>query len=334
MRLVLAILMLVAASRGAVSQPADCSTEPTSGPTLPLALDLAGRRNVPPGTTGQAYIDVPLTPPGIACRDARTARRPMSCAANPAICCAGQARRTCMWRCNDNLGVAATQSCDTTAVAHDRYAESTEWLTRIAGEDPRPCDCCSCCCQCCLADASASAAAIRRRLRTPPLLCRQAQRRSAPMARRRPADNSPRRLHRRYPRHLPHDLTGEQHMRIHWNARIAQHQRGPGVAGVERIVGFRRGVEDAADIRTVGKPYRRNRQRSFPGRATVASRSARRPPAASAASPPGGPRTPPSAAHAAQSSGSHSCSETARRASRLSLRSAPCRTRVRRSRTP
>jgi len=76
MRLVFAILMLVAASRGAVSQPADCPTEPTSGPTVPLALDLAGRRNVPPGTTGQVYIDVPLTPPGIACRDLRARPSP------------------------------------------------------------------------------------------------------------------------------------------------------------------------------------------------------------------------------------------------------------------
>jgi hypothetical protein len=69
MRFALAILMLVAATRGLASQPADCPTEPASGQTMPLTLDLAGRHNVPPGTTGQAYIDVPLTAPGIACRD-------------------------------------------------------------------------------------------------------------------------------------------------------------------------------------------------------------------------------------------------------------------------
>jgi hypothetical protein len=35
-----------------------------------LALDLAGRNGVPSRTTGQAYITVPLTPPGMACHDA------------------------------------------------------------------------------------------------------------------------------------------------------------------------------------------------------------------------------------------------------------------------
>ncbi|HME19807.1 MAG TPA: hypothetical protein VKI44_00315 [Acetobacteraceae bacterium] len=70
MRLVLVALLLVVVSRGAAAQPADCPTEPSAGPMLPLALDLAGRTGVPSGTTGQAYVAVPLTPPGIACRDA------------------------------------------------------------------------------------------------------------------------------------------------------------------------------------------------------------------------------------------------------------------------
>ena len=72
MRFALAILLLVSTSCGAAAQPADCPTapEPSSGPTLPLALDLAGRTGVPSGTTGQVYVTVPLTPPGMACHDA------------------------------------------------------------------------------------------------------------------------------------------------------------------------------------------------------------------------------------------------------------------------
>ena len=72
MRFVLAVLLPWLALCGATAQPADCPTEPTSGPTLPLALDLAGRTGVPKNTTGQALLAVPLTPPGVACRDALT----------------------------------------------------------------------------------------------------------------------------------------------------------------------------------------------------------------------------------------------------------------------
>ncbi len=70
MRSAFALLLLLSASCGAAAQPADCPTESSSGPTLPLALDLAGRNGVPFGTTGQAYVTIPLTPPGIACHDA------------------------------------------------------------------------------------------------------------------------------------------------------------------------------------------------------------------------------------------------------------------------
>jgi hypothetical protein len=70
MRLVAAmLLMTMLMLRGAVAQPADCPVEPSEGSTLPLKLDLAGRTGVPPGTTGQAYIAVPMTPPGYACED-------------------------------------------------------------------------------------------------------------------------------------------------------------------------------------------------------------------------------------------------------------------------
>jgi hypothetical protein len=72
MRFVLAsLLLLIAAVRGGAAQTADCRVDPSSGPTLPLALDLAGRPGVPAGTTGQAYVGVPTNPPGVACRDAR-----------------------------------------------------------------------------------------------------------------------------------------------------------------------------------------------------------------------------------------------------------------------
>ena len=74
------------------------------------------------------------------------------------------------------------------------------------------------------------------------------------------------RLHRRDPRHLFHDLTGEQHVRVDRQAAVAQHQRGPGVAGVERVVGFPRGIEHAAEIGTVGKPHRRTVRLPFPAR--------------------------------------------------------------------
>ncbi len=70
MRFVLAALLPWLALCGAAAQPADCPIEPSSGPTIPLALDLAGRTGVPATTTGQALVAVPLTPPGVACRDA------------------------------------------------------------------------------------------------------------------------------------------------------------------------------------------------------------------------------------------------------------------------
>ena len=68
----LAVLLATIALGGADVAPADCPTETSPGPTLPLSIDLQGRRGVPSGTTGQAYIDVPLTPPAVACREAPT----------------------------------------------------------------------------------------------------------------------------------------------------------------------------------------------------------------------------------------------------------------------
>jgi hypothetical protein len=76
MRHVLAgFLSLMIASPAAVARGPDCqtelSTEPSAGSTMPLSLDLSGRPGVPLGTTGQAYVAVPMQPPGIACRDAK-----------------------------------------------------------------------------------------------------------------------------------------------------------------------------------------------------------------------------------------------------------------------
>jgi hypothetical protein len=63
-------LLMMIALRGLAAQPADCPTDHVAGPTLPLALDLAGRPGVAKGVGGQAYVDVPMGPPGVACREA------------------------------------------------------------------------------------------------------------------------------------------------------------------------------------------------------------------------------------------------------------------------
>ncbi len=68
MRLALTLLFIAAGLNGAGAQPADCAAELSAGPTVPLALDLGGRAGVPSGTTG--FVNVPLVPPGTACRDA------------------------------------------------------------------------------------------------------------------------------------------------------------------------------------------------------------------------------------------------------------------------
>jgi hypothetical protein len=71
MRFVFAGLLLMMAAQSAdAAQPADCPVEPSTGPMLPLSLDLAGRPGVPASTTGKAYVAVPMGAPGVACRDA------------------------------------------------------------------------------------------------------------------------------------------------------------------------------------------------------------------------------------------------------------------------
>jgi hypothetical protein len=61
------LLLLVLASFRVAAQPADCPSVPSTEPMLPLALDLAGRPGVPRGVTGQAYVDLPMGAPGVAC---------------------------------------------------------------------------------------------------------------------------------------------------------------------------------------------------------------------------------------------------------------------------
>jgi hypothetical protein len=90
MRCFLAVSLLLSLSLHAVAQPANCPQEQVTAPVLPLGLDLAGR--VPSGTTGRAYVAVPMAPPGIACRTIPPP--PMFCAVSLVICCEDRAGRT------------------------------------------------------------------------------------------------------------------------------------------------------------------------------------------------------------------------------------------------
>jgi hypothetical protein len=64
-------LLVVLLPATGVAQPADCPRPPAEGPGLPLSLDLAGRPGVPAGTSGQAYLQIPVDPTGgYACEDA------------------------------------------------------------------------------------------------------------------------------------------------------------------------------------------------------------------------------------------------------------------------
>jgi len=66
MRIALALGFLFVAQAAAQAQPADCPADPSadSGGVLPLAFDIGRRPGVPRGTTGQAYVGVPIPPPG------------------------------------------------------------------------------------------------------------------------------------------------------------------------------------------------------------------------------------------------------------------------------
>ena len=70
MRIHLALALLLTAPCVAIAQPADCPALPSTGSMLPLSLDLANRPGVPPGTTGQAWIGVPMEAPRTNCGEA------------------------------------------------------------------------------------------------------------------------------------------------------------------------------------------------------------------------------------------------------------------------
>ena len=51
----------------ALAQPADCPTLPPQGPGIGVSVDLAGRAGVPGGTTGKAFVPVPMQAPQTDC---------------------------------------------------------------------------------------------------------------------------------------------------------------------------------------------------------------------------------------------------------------------------
>jgi hypothetical protein len=74
LRLALAVgpvlgLVLGVAASDAMGQPADCQTRPAAGPSLPLAIDLAGRPGVPAGVTGKIFVAVPMQAPQTECSE-------------------------------------------------------------------------------------------------------------------------------------------------------------------------------------------------------------------------------------------------------------------------
>ena len=65
-----AVALLLLLAGGADAQPADCTPAPVMGPVVPMGIDIAGRPGVPKGTSGQAYVGVPMgAPAGNACAD-------------------------------------------------------------------------------------------------------------------------------------------------------------------------------------------------------------------------------------------------------------------------
>jgi hypothetical protein len=63
--------LILVLAHAAVAQPADCVVAPVVGPVVPMGIDIAGRPGAPKGTSGQAYVGVPLgAPGGNACADA------------------------------------------------------------------------------------------------------------------------------------------------------------------------------------------------------------------------------------------------------------------------
>jgi hypothetical protein len=50
-----------------MAQPADCPRDPAPAATLPLSIDLGGRPGVPKDAAGEAFLDLPASPPGPDC---------------------------------------------------------------------------------------------------------------------------------------------------------------------------------------------------------------------------------------------------------------------------
>ena len=63
LRFVLAMLM----APGARAQPADCPTLPATGPSVQVGVAIGGAPGVPSGTTGRAYVPVPMQAPRTDC---------------------------------------------------------------------------------------------------------------------------------------------------------------------------------------------------------------------------------------------------------------------------
>jgi hypothetical protein len=55
-------MLFLLASIWLAAAQADCPIAPSSGASLPMAIDLGGRPSVAAGTSGQVYLNVPILP--------------------------------------------------------------------------------------------------------------------------------------------------------------------------------------------------------------------------------------------------------------------------------
>ena len=55
-------MLFVLASVWLAAAPADCPKAPSSGASLPMAVDLSGHPGVPSGTNGKVFLDMPILP--------------------------------------------------------------------------------------------------------------------------------------------------------------------------------------------------------------------------------------------------------------------------------
>jgi|HubBroStandDraft_2_1064218.scaffolds.fasta_scaffold410897_2 hypothetical protein len=59
----LVVVLFLLFAHPVAAQPADCPATPSTGPVMPLAIDLTGRPGVPAGIGGQAYLNLPVGAP-------------------------------------------------------------------------------------------------------------------------------------------------------------------------------------------------------------------------------------------------------------------------------